>query len=66
MRNGLEPPKARGCHNALPDDSEAEADILTWIQHQAEKSQPSTTYENRTDILILVPVNSARPSLAGG
>jgi hypothetical protein len=47
LRNGLEPPKPRGRHSALPDDSEAEADILAWVQHQAEKSQPAT----RIDIL---------------
>jgi hypothetical protein len=35
---GLETLKPRGCYNALPDDSEAEADILAWIQHQAENS----------------------------
>jgi hypothetical protein len=47
---GLEPPKLYGRHNAIPDDSDAEAeadaeaktDILEWIQHQAEKFQPST------------------------
>jgi hypothetical protein len=42
LRNKLDLPEPRGRHNALPDDSEAEAeaeaDILTWIQHQAEKS----------------------------
>jgi hypothetical protein len=51
LRNGLEPPKPRGRHNALLDDLGAEADILAWIQHQAEKSQPSTIHENRTNIL---------------
>jgi hypothetical protein len=44
QRNGLQPPKQRGRHNVMPDDSEAH--ILAWIQHQAEKSQAST----RTDI----------------
>jgi hypothetical protein len=38
LRNGLEPPKRPGRHIVLPDDSEAEADILAWIHHQAEKS----------------------------
>jgi hypothetical protein len=47
----LEPPKRHGRNNTLPDDSEAEVDILAWIKHQIEKSQPSTIYENRTDIL---------------
>jgi hypothetical protein len=28
LRNELEPPKPRGRHNALPHDSEAEADML--------------------------------------
>jgi hypothetical protein len=45
LKSGLKPLKQRDRHNALLDDSEA--DILAWIQHQAEKSQPST----RTDIL---------------
>jgi hypothetical protein len=45
LKNGLEPSKPCDRHPALADD--AEADILAWIQHQAEKFQPST----RTDIL---------------
>jgi hypothetical protein len=45
LRNGLEPSKLPGRHNALPDDSESGADILTWIQHQPEESQPSTRTE---------------------
>jgi hypothetical protein len=44
LRNALKPPKPRGRHNAVPDNSEA--NILAWIQHQAENSQPAT----RTDI----------------
>jgi hypothetical protein len=40
LRNGLEPPKPRGRPTALAGDAEAE--ILAWIQHPAEKSQPST------------------------
>jgi hypothetical protein len=40
LKNRLIPPKQRGRHTALPEDSEA--DILAWFQHQAEKSQPST------------------------
>jgi hypothetical protein len=45
LKNGLKPPKQCDRHNALPEDSQP--DILAWIQHQAEKSQPST----RTNIL---------------
>jgi hypothetical protein len=40
LKNGLEPPKLRGRHNALVDDSEA--NTLAWIQHKAEKSQSLT------------------------
>jgi hypothetical protein len=45
LKNGLKPLKERGRRNALQEDSEA--DILAWIQHQTEKTQPST----RTDTL---------------
>jgi hypothetical protein len=51
LRNGLEPPKPRGGHEALLDDSEA--DIL-----------PSTRTEQTAS--IIVPVSSATSSLAGG
>jgi hypothetical protein len=44
MRNGPEPPKPCGRHSLIQDNSEAEteADIIAWIQYQAEKCQPST------------------------
>jgi hypothetical protein len=80
IRNGLEPPKLHGRYNVLPDDAEAkaeaEADILAWIQHQAEKSQPSIinhqpstkTEQKRTEQIfsIIVSVNSVMSSLEGG
>jgi hypothetical protein len=59
LKNGLEPPKLCGRQNALADDSEA--DSLAWIQHQAEKAQPST----RTDILHCY-VNKSGASITRG
>jgi hypothetical protein len=44
LANGLEPPKVRGCHFAIDEDSEV--GILEWIETQAEKCDPVT----RTDI----------------
>jgi hypothetical protein len=41
----LKQPKQLGRQNAFPEDSET--DTLAWIQHETEKSQPST----RTNIL---------------
>jgi hypothetical protein len=58
LRTGLGPPKLRARHSTLPDDSEAEADILAWTRYEAEKSQLSTRTEQRSS--IIVPVNSAR------
>jgi hypothetical protein len=42
--NELDPPKVRGRHPAIDEGSEAE--ILEWIEAQAEKCNPST----RTDL----------------
>jgi hypothetical protein len=62
LRNRLEPFMPRDRHSVLPDDSEAEADILAWIQHRAEKSKLSM--RTGQTFSIIVTVNSARPSLA--
>jgi hypothetical protein len=44
LANGLEPPKVRGHHSAFDEGSEAE--ILQWIEDQAQKCNPIT----RTDL----------------
>jgi hypothetical protein len=49
LRNGREPPKQCDHHNSLLNDSEREADILAWIQRQAES--PNHLPSTRTDIL---------------
>jgi hypothetical protein len=36
LTNGLDAPKLRDRHNSFPEDNEAQ--IFTWIQHQAKKS----------------------------
>jgi hypothetical protein len=37
LKNGLMPPKQHGRYNALPEGSEA--DILAWIQYQAQRTR---------------------------
>jgi hypothetical protein len=70
VRNGLEPPTPHGRHNAFPDDSEAEAeaeaDMLVWIQHQAEKFQPSPIYETRHPPLLYREIRQGYYSRVGG
>jgi hypothetical protein len=44
LANGLEPPKVRRRHPTIDEGSEAE--ILEWIEAQAEKCNPAT----RTDL----------------
>jgi hypothetical protein len=60
LKNGLKPPKQPSRHNTWPEGSEA--DILTWIQHQAEKSQPSP----RPEILHYCSGKFGKPSFADG
>lgn len=59
LKNELEPPKLRGRHDAISDDSENK--ILAWLRQQAEKSQPAT----RTDILHYCVTNFGRSITRG-
>jgi hypothetical protein len=45
LDNGFSPPKLRSCHNSVPDRDEE--DVIASIQHQAEKSQPTTRIDIR-------------------
>jgi hypothetical protein len=61
LANGLEPPKVRGRHSAIDEGSEA--DILQWIEAQAQKCNPVTQTDLRHHCQAIIPFPSAEDGL---